>query len=46
MKQFKSRNDFDYRGMKNKLKKSYTHVHRIEDIWAECKTKEDIRRLD
>lgn len=46
MKRFKRRKDFDYHGMKDKLKKSYTHVHMIEDIWDKCKTYEIVRRLD
>lgn len=46
MRFFKARKHFDYRGMKNKLKKSYTHLHRVEDIWICCRTKEVIRSLD
>lgn len=45
MKLFKASKDFDYKGMKNKLTRSYTHVHKIEDIWIDCRTK-DIRKLD
>lgn len=33
LKRFKSRADFDYRGMK-----SFIHVHRIEDIWVDLLT--------
>lgn len=42
----KSRKHFDYRGMKNKLKKSYTHVHQVEDVWIDCRIEEHIKRLD
>lgn len=45
MKTYKRRPDFDYRGMKDKLKKSYSHVLKVEDIWIDCRTK-DIRKLD
>lgn len=43
---FKERRDFDYRGMRNKLKKAYVHVHRIEDIWTDQRTEQDIKKLD
>lgn len=46
MKFFKTKKYFDYRGMKNKIKKSYTHVHQIEDVWIDCRTEEDIKKLD
>lgn len=46
MKKYKRRNDFDYWGMKDKLKRSYTHVHMIEDIWTECRNDEDVRKSD
>lgn len=26
--------------------KSYVHVHRLEDVWADCKSDEDVRRMD
>lgn len=32
--------------MNNKLKMSYNHAHRIEDIWADCRIEEDIGKLD
>lgn len=32
MKLFKAIRDFDYRGIINKLKKAYVHVHYIQDI--------------
>lgn len=35
MRFFKARKDFNYRGMRNKLKKSYIYVHRIEDVWVD-----------
>lgn len=46
MRFFKARKDFDYRGMRNKLKKPYVHVHWIEDVWADCRSDHDVRRLD
>lgn len=46
MRFFKARRDFDYRGMRNKLKKNYVHVHRIEDVWVDCRSKHDVRKLD
>lgn len=46
MKYFRALKDFNYRSMKNKLKISYTHVHRIEDIWIDCRTEKDIMKLD
>lgn len=32
--------------MKNKIKKSYAHVHQIEDVWIDCRIEEDIQSLD
>lgn len=46
MRFFKAQKYFDYGGIKNKLKKSYTHAHWVEDIWIDCRIEEDIRRLD
>lgn len=46
IKFFKARKHFDYRGMKNKIKKSCTHVHWVEDVWIDCKIEGGIRRLD
>lgn len=47
MNLFKGRKYFDYRGIKNKLKKSYTHVHHVEDIWIDCRiVQEDIKKID
>lgn len=46
LKRFKPRVDFDYRGMKEKIKKTFIHVHRIEDIWADLRTEKEIRKMD
>lgn len=46
MRIFKVQNNFDFRGMKNKPKRSYTHVYRFEDVWVDCQNEEDIRRMD
>lgn len=44
MKLFKARKDFDYKGMRNNL--AYVHVHWIQDVWVDCRTKNDVRKLD
>lgn len=46
LRKFKERKDFDYRGMKDKIKRAFTHVHCLEDIWVDLRTKEDIKRMD
>lgn len=46
MRFFKARKDFDYRGTRNKLKKEYVHVHQMEDVWVDCRSKDDVRKLD
>lgn len=46
IKLFKAKREFDYRGMRNKLKKAYIHVHCVEDVLADCRTNHDIRKLD
>lgn len=43
---FKERRDFNYKGMRNKLKKPCVHVHCIEDVRVACKTEHNIRKLD
>lgn len=42
---FKERKDFDYLGMKEKIKRAFTHVHHLEDVWINLCTEEDIRRM-
>jgi hypothetical protein len=37
--------DFDYRGMKSKLKISHSHIDHFEDIWTDCRD-EDVRNMD
>lgn len=32
LKKFQARTEFDYRRVKEKIKRAFTHVHRIEDI--------------
>lgn len=46
MRRFKARTDFDFWGIKNKLKRTYTHVYRFEDVWADYQDEEVIRRMD
>lgn len=43
---FKVKNFFNYKGMRNKIKNNYTHIHRIEYVWVDCCTKEDVQRMD
>lgn len=45
LKRFKERMDFDYRGMKDKIKRAFTHVHHLEYIWIDLQTK-DIYKMD
>ena len=46
LKKFKARFDFDYREMNSQMKRAYTNVHRIEDIWIDMRTKLDIMKMD
>lgn len=46
MRRFKACNNFDFHGMKNNIKRSYTHVYRLEDVWADYENDEDVRRMD
>ena len=46
LKKFKARFDFDYREINSQIKKAYTHVHRIEDIWIDMRTELDIMKMD
>lgn len=46
LNKFKARKDFDYRGMKDKIKRTFAHVHRLEDIWVDLHIEEDIRKMD
>lgn len=46
MRFFKPRKFFNYRGIKNKIIKNYTHIHEIEDVWVDCRTEEDVRKMD
>ena len=46
LKWFKARFDFDYREMNSQIKRAYTRVHRIEDIWIDMRTKLDIMKMD
>lgn len=45
IRRFKAHNNFDFRGMKNKIHRNCVYVHRLEDVWANCGD-EDVRRLD
>lgn len=46
LKKFKIRKDFNYRGMKDKIKRPFTQVHHVEDVWIDLCTDKDIRRMD
>ena len=46
LKRVKARYDFDYRGMHSMIKRAFTHVHCIEDIWIDLLTQLDIMRMD
>lgn len=46
LKKFKARFDFDYQEMNSQMKRAYTHVHRIKDIWIDMRTKLDIMKMD
>lgn len=46
LKKLKIRKDFDYRGMKDKIKRAFKHVHQIEDVWIDLHTKEDVRIME
>lgn len=46
LKEFEIKKDFDYRGMKDKIKRAFTHMHRIEDVWIDLHIEEDIRRMN
>ena len=46
LKKFKARFDFDYQGMHSKIKRAFTHVRRIEDIWIDLHTEMDIMKID
>lgn len=43
---YRRRIDFYYKGMKSKLKLSCSHVYHFEDIWADCRDEEHIRKMD
>ena len=34
------------RGMNSKIKRAFTHVHHIEDIWIDMRTELDIMKMD
>ena len=46
LKKFKVRFDFDYREMNSKIKRAFTHVHHIEDIWIDMQKELDIMKMD
>lgn len=43
LRKFEERKDFDYREKKDRIKRSFTHVHCLEDLWVDLHTEEDIR---
>ena len=46
LKKFKVRFDFDYREMNSQIKRAYTHVHCIKNIWIDMRTELDIMKMD
>lgn len=46
LKKFKARFDFDYREMNPQIKRAFTHVHHIEDVWIDMRTELDIMKMD
>ena len=46
LKRFKARFDFDYIEMNSQIKRAFTHVHRIEDVWIDMQTELDIMKMD
>lgn len=46
LKKFKAKFDFDYREMNSQMKRSYTHVNHIKDIWIDVRIKLDIMKMD
>lgn len=43
---YRYRFDFDYRNVRKKLQKGHKHRYRFEDIWADCRDEEAIRKID
>ena len=46
LKKFKVRFDFDYREMNSKIKRTFTHVHPIEDIWIYMRIDLGLMKMD
>ena len=46
LKKFKSRAGFDFRGMHSKMKRAFTYVHRMEDVWIDLRNNVHIIRMD
>lgn len=46
MRRFKTHNNFDFSGMKKKIKRIYTHLYWLEDVWVDYENGEDVRRMD
>ena len=46
LKKFKARFDFDYREMNSQMKRAYTHVRCIEDVYIDMKMELDIIKMD
>ena len=45
LKKFKARFDFDYRGMHSRIKRAFTHVDHMEDVWIDLRTEVDIMEM-
>ena len=37
---------FDFRGMHLKMKREFSYVHRMEDVWIDLCSEVDVARMD
>lgn len=46
LKKFKSKANFDFRGMNSKMKRAFTHIHRTKDVWIDLRNEVNVARMD
>ena len=46
LKKFAARNCFDWRGLHDKMRKQFLHIHHLEDLWIDVRTEVDIWCMD
>ena len=46
LKRSKAKFGFDYKEMNSQIKRAFTHVHRIEDVWIDKRLELDIMKMD